>query len=302
MSQTSLPPAPQVTVMSASEPASKGEAGKPLSRLAELLYRTPTEAPLTSPERRRDLLAHYALFAVLFGCAAIGYVALQLLDKPLRPPMEALPHALFAANLGLAAAFFGTWLTRRDRHEYYYFAVYGAACSFLQLRLLSLFEWGVRPSDRVLLDTFVIVGEGGFGLLMALTFARTRLAIVNLGVPFLVGIPMVVQTADRVLSLGLSVNRFLALVYTPALYTLGTVACLVQALHLLRHVPSAVASGRVHRLFVFAVAMFAMTCLSALYHPPLLFRAPQLGLLVLMSALALLEYPPRASSHGTVSA
>jgi hypothetical protein len=301
MSSTPLARAPQATVMGTSDEAAPAEVGRPLTRLAELLYRPPTEAPLTSPERRRDLLAHYALFAVLFGCATIGYVALQLLDQAGRPPFTALPHGLFAACLGLSGVFFGTWLTRRERHEYFYFALYGAACSLLQLRLLDLFEWGVRPSDRVAFDTFLIVGEGGFGLLMALTFARTRLAIVNLGVPLLVVVPTVVQTADQVLGLGLSVNAFVSRVYTPALYALGTAACLLQALYLLRRVPSAVASGRVHRLFLFALAMFALTCLSALHHPPLLFRAPQLALLGLMSALALIEYPPRSPTSGAAS-
>ena len=197
-----------------------------LQKLAELLYRKASDEPLTAPSRRRDLFAHYILFGLLFGSVMLGYaaiMALQLAD-PIVKNIQVGPQLLFAANALFAALVFGFWLAQRQRHEYFYIATYATVCSLMRLRNLDVFRMEIPPQDLILFDTFLQSAEGGFGLLMALTFARSRLDLIRWGLPLLVGLPPILHWTLRLLGLPLPLHSILDGVYAPLL--LALVSCL----------------------------------------------------------------------------
>jgi hypothetical protein len=266
-----------------------------IERLAELLYRSSTDEPLTAESRRGDLQAHYALFAVIYGTALLAYAAFMALElnTPRLANREILPHIFFAANALFAPLMFCLWLTQRQHLEYFYIAIYGAISALVQLRMLDVFRVEVSITDAILFDSFLLAGEGGFGLLMALTFARSRFSFIRWGLPTLVGLPILVQLLFRFFDIPVLLNASLALFYVPVLYTFGAFACVIQASYLLQSGLATKARGRLMRLACFSMLMigFAIAAILPKSNGGILqLRLPQLLLLLAISALAIFEF------------
>lgn len=224
----------------------------PIVRLAEALYRQPTEKPLTAGERRRELQAYYGLYLVFF-VLAFGVVAFLAMGAPgPADPSDFLPGVAFATSV----AFFLVWLTKKDRLENFYCALFAMVTGLVQLRFTLAFPREFNAADSASFDVFLLAVEGGFGLLFAMSVARARALVFQVGIPILVGAPVIIQPLVRLLELDFRLGGAMAVAFVPGCFLLGVAACILQGVAMSVHVPQA--RGRICRLFFYAAIFLAL--------------------------------------------
>lgn len=270
-----------------------------IRRLAEALYRAPAEKPLTNEERRRELQAYYGLFFV-FAVLSLGLSSFLGMGAPGAPePLDFLPAPAFAGGFG----FFALWLAKKERIEHFYLAVFALVTGLLQLRFTAAFPREFNAADSATYDVFLLAVEGGFGLLLAMAFARARAVIFQAGLPLLVGLPVILQPLVRLLELNVRLAGFMASAFVPGCLLLGALACALQGTALRAQAPEA--RGRIFRLFVFAAAFLALALEAfleaghwrqagaAAAHT----RGAELALLVALFGLALYEHRVQSAAR-----
>ena len=175
------------------------------------------------------------------------------------------PFALFFLNALFSILFFLFWSVQKQKQEYVYFAIYGAISTLVQLRLTDLFHGRFTASETWLFDLFLYFGEGTFGLLMALSFARARREIFQWGtalaliLPWMAYLPLDTTNALR------DTNTFLKQWYVPSAHLFGAAVCLLEAWSL-QSMDIAARKIRVPRLLIFALGMTLIAvfyCLQA---------------------------------------
>ena len=230
----------------------------PIVKLAEILYRQPQEKPLTTQERRRELQAYYGLFFVFF-ILPLGLVSYLSMGATAEAELsDFLPAFPLVAGL----FFFALWLKQKAKVEYFYLSLFSMVTGVLQLRFTAAYPREFSAADTASFDVFMLAVEGGFGLLLAMAFARARALVFQLGLPLLVGVPVILQPLIRFLELDLSLARFMCRVTVPACFLLGASALALQAIALRRHAPAA--KGRAARLCLYGACFLAFGVVSAL--------------------------------------
>lgn len=272
----------------------------PMLRLAELLYRQPSERSLQNEERRRELQAYYGLFFIFlvlpFGLAT--YLAMGAVGDPELTDFLPLPPFL----LGLL--FFVLWIRAKEKVESFYLSLFAMVTCVLQLRFTAAYPREFNAADTASFDVFMLAVQGGFGLLLAMAFARARALVFQLGLPLLVGLPVMAQPLLRFFEFNLSLAGFMSTFYVPACFLLGALACVLQAIALRVHMPEA--KGRWLRVNLFALGMGALFVASLIEAKWWEFgpqtdhlRLLEGAVLLYLSVLGLLEYgPPRAGQKG----
>jgi len=172
------------------------------------------------------------------------------------------PFALFLLNAFFSLLFVLLWRIHRKKQEYLYFAVYGAVCALVQLRLTDFFYGSFNASQTRAIDLFLYTSEGTFGLLMALSFARSRRKILHWGNFIALALPWILYFPLESMQMVNHLNLFLRKWYIPLAHILGAFACLLQAWELKSHNTSRINKTRLYHLYYFAIGM---TVISALY-------------------------------------
>lgn len=160
------------------------------------------------------------------GVQAEAFLASSILKRKL------VPHSVFLLNALFAIFFFLLWVKGKIRQEYFYLALFAAVSALAQLRALDIFTSQVSQSDTKILDVLLLSTEGAFGLLLGLSFARSRLSILRWGLPSFAGVPLLIQLLLTVTGVDWDFNLFLADAFLPLCYILGGLACLVQAIQI----------------------------------------------------------------------
>jgi type IV pilus assembly protein PilA len=264
----------------------------PIVRLAEALYRQPREKPLTTEERRRELQAYYGLYLVFF-ILSLGLSSYLAMGSSSRAELSDFLPAL---PIGASIFFFVLWLRQKEKVEYFYLALFSMVTGVLQLRFTSAYPREFSAADTASFDVFMLAVEGGFGLLLAMAFARARAIIFQIGLPLLVGVPVILQPLIRFLELDLSLAGCMAGFTVPACFVIGAGALGLQALALRRNVPQA--KGRSLRLFLYAACFLGFGVASVLeaawWAQPgpgaAHLRLAELALLLVVIVIALVEY------------
>lgn len=207
------------------------------------------------------------------------------------------PLALFLLNSLFAILFFLLWTVYKKKQEYLYFAIYGAICAFVQVRLMSAFSGTFNASETRAFDLFLYSAEGIFGLLMAMAFARSNKKVFLWGSAIALIAPWIAFFPLDAFQAVSSVNVFLRKWFVPGAHLVGALVCLLQAWAISQN-GYLQAKTRIKSLLGFAFGMLLISILFAVNSNDLISLTGQalasrfghFVILFLLAGLAMREY------------
>jgi len=142
------------------------------------------------------------------------------------------PAAFFSAYFLLSLLFLYIWFSAKRDQEYFYGALYLLISSFIQLRTLDVIDITKNLDLHFQLGFILEAYKGFFGLLLGMSFARTRQKIFQWIVPAFLLLPILCVFLFTDAMETYKYHDLVRMWATPSLHLFGAILCFIQALHL----------------------------------------------------------------------
>jgi hypothetical protein len=178
---------------------------------------------------RFKTLAALLPFGVLLPIAVLVFPSVRM-------SLDTEPRIWFyvGSNFAIAGVFFTFWLRSSIRQETIAMAIYACVQAFYQLQFLSAVRSFQSPERIFLLTNVLAWYEASFGMLVGISFSRSRFSVLRYSLPFLLITPWLSPLIYDFPELRQITSHAVVFFWVPLMYGGGALLCLIQAafLHL----------------------------------------------------------------------
>ncbi len=212
---------------------------------------------------------------------------------------ETRPWFFFGANLLIAILFLFFWSATRKKQEYFYMALYALVHALIQILSIDTVYRSLGYNVSAMFEVVLTTYEAAFGMFLGLSFARSRRAFFQWGLPVCLVLPWPILFFLHDPASKLVFTQLMSHWVSPLLYATGAAVCVIQALHLLSFQQKApYLAVRIHRLLAFGAGLGALTFLYyaqsvGLAHVvqfAVFYRFLHFGLVLFLCAIVVREY------------
>ncbi|MBI3557300.1 MAG: hypothetical protein HY074_13635 [Deltaproteobacteria bacterium] len=212
---------------------------------------------------------------------------------------ETRPWFFFGANLLIAILFLFFWSATRKKQEYFYMALYALVHALIQIRSIDTVYRSLGYNMSAMLEVVLTTYEGAFGMFLGLSFARSRRAFFQWGLPLCLVLPWPILFLLHDPSSRLLFTQLMSRWVSPLMYAIGAGVCAIQATFLFSFQRKAPYLGvRIRRLLAFGLGLAALTLLyfaqasglAQVTQYAVLYRFLHFGLVLFLCAIVVREY------------